>query len=118
VSIEDQETSSGTAKRGRSHTDFSSSLSDFWLAVAPHVPHLYVVAKVLLATCSSEAAVERMFSKEGFIHDKTRIRLNRLQHAFTEALVRCCINSKSLNGTFADLLSALLTDDEDEDEDE
>ncbi len=113
VAIVDQQGSLGSTKRGRSSKNFSSSLVDFWLAVAPFVPHLFVVVKLLLATCSSEAAVERMFSKEGFIHDKTR---NRLQHAFTEALVRCCINSKSLNGTFAELISELLTDDEDVDE--
>lgn len=54
-----------------------------------------------------------MFSKEGFIHDKTR---NRLEHAFTEALVRCCINSQSIAGNFTDLLRELLSEDDADDD--
>jgi hypothetical protein len=103
----------GTTKRGRSSPSTPSSLANFWLTIAVYVPHLYVVVKLLLATCSSEAAVERMFSKEGFIHDKTR---NQLQHAFTEALVRCCINSQSIAGNFTDLLRELLSEDDADDD--
>ena len=69
--------------------------------------------KLLLATCAAEAAIERMFSKEGFIHSKSR---NRLRHEFTEALVRCCINSRSMAGNFAWLLDDLFNDDNDDDE--
>ena len=113
VANQNQHATMGTAKRGRSSPSTPTSLVNFWLTIAVDVPHLYVVVKLLLATCSSEAAVERMFSKEGFIHDKTR---NRLQHAYTEALVRCCINSRSISGHFTELIRELLSDDDDDDE--
>ncbi len=60
--------------------------------------------------------MERMFSKEGFIHNKYR---NRLSHSFVESLVRCCINTHALQGTFVyDMLleSESSSDDEADDE--
>lgn len=113
AAVAHQESTAAGVKRGRTSSR-SSTLLNFWLAIAPEVPHLFVVVKLLLATCAAESAIERMFSKEGFIHNKTR---NRLQHDFTEALVRCCINSQSLAGNFAWLLDELYDDDNDDEMD-
>ena len=55
----------------------------------------------------------RMFSKEGFIHNKYR---NRLSHSFVESLVRCCINTHALQGTF--VYDMLLEESESSSDDE
>lgn len=115
IAVSHQTRTAGTTKRGRTPGSAASALANFWLAVAPTVPHLFIIVKVLLATCATEAAVERMFSKEGFIHDKTR---NRLSHEFVQALVRCCINSKSFSSSFPSLLHELFDDEDDEDDED
>jgi hypothetical protein len=55
---------------------------------------LSLIARLLLACCASEAGVERMFSKEGFIHDSYR---NRLGNGLLLALVRSCMNRHALD---------------------
>jgi hypothetical protein len=114
IAVAHQTRTAGTTKRGRTPGSAASALANFWLAVAPTLPHLFIIVKVLLATCATEAAVERMFSKEGFIHDKTR---NRLSHDFVQALVRCCINSKSLSNSFTSLLHDLFDENDTDDDD-
>ena len=52
-----------------------------------------MIARALLACCATEAAVERLFSKEGFIHDSYR---NRLGHDVLLPLVRSCMNRHAL----------------------
>ena len=52
------------------------------------------IARLLLACCASEACVERMFSKEGFIQDSYR---NRLGNGILLALVRSCMNRHALD---------------------
>jgi hypothetical protein len=54
---------------------------------------LALIARSLLACCATEAAVERLFSKEGFIHDSYR---NRLGHDVLLALVRSCMNRHAM----------------------
>jgi hypothetical protein len=55
---------------------------------------LSMIARLLLSCCASEAGVERMFSKEGFIHDSYR---NRLGADILLALVRSCMNRHALD---------------------
>ena len=57
----------------------------YWAAVCSSLPALAVIARAMLACCATEAAVERLFSKEGFIHDSYR---NRLGHDILLPLVR------------------------------
>jgi hypothetical protein len=66
----------------------------YWAAVAAYLPCLSMIARLLLACCASEAGVERMFSKEGFIHDSYR---NRLGADILLALVRSCMNRHALD---------------------
>jgi hypothetical protein len=68
-------------KRGRIQVDGDDDNScahvhQYWAAVASKLPLLAMIARILLACCASEAAVERMFSKEGFIHNSYRNRLD------------------------------------------
>ena len=66
----------------------------YWAAVTSCIPALALIARSLLACCATEAAVERLFSKEGFIHDSYR---NRLGHDVLLALVRSCMNRHALH---------------------
>jgi hypothetical protein len=66
----------------------------YWSAVSSKLPLLSMIARLLLACCASEAGVERMFSKEGFIHDSYR---NRLGNGILLALVRSCMNRHALD---------------------
>ncbi len=66
----------------------------YWAAVTGSLPSLSVIARSLLACCATEAAVERLFSKEGFIHNSY---CNRLEHSIRLALVRACVNSHAIN---------------------
>ena len=66
----------------------------YWAAVASHLPLLSMIARLLLACCASEAGVERLFSKEGFIHTSYR---NLLQRDILLALVRSCMNRHALD---------------------
>jgi hypothetical protein len=66
----------------------------YWAAATPMFPCLSMIARLLLACCGSEAAVERLFSKEGFIHDSYR---NSLMKDILLALVRSNINRNSLD---------------------
>jgi hypothetical protein len=77
----------------------------YWAAVCSSLPALAVIARAMLACCATEAAVERLFSKEGFIHDSYR---NRLGHDVLLPLVRSCMNRHALEH------EPLRLDDEDE----
>jgi hypothetical protein len=66
----------------------------YWAAVTSQLPLLSMIARLLLACCGSEAAVERLFSQEGFIHDCYR---NSLNEDVLLALVRSHINRKFLD---------------------
>lgn len=86
-------------KRGRVVTDSeddsdSVHVHGYWAAVTGSLPALSVIARSLLACCATEAAVERLFSKEGFIHNSYR---NRLAHSIRLSLVRACINTHALD---------------------
>ena len=100
-------------KRGRVDTDTVDDtesgfpVRDYWRLVAGQVPQLALIARLLLSVCATEAGVERMFSKEGFIHDSYR---NKLGHDILLALVRSCMNRSAL------LDEALNFDSDDSDE--
>ena len=87
-------------KRGRvvadadDETDSCVHVHQYWSAVSSKLPLLSMIARLLLACCASEAGVERMFSKEGFIHDSYR---NRLGNGILLALVRSCMNRHALD---------------------
>ena len=86
-------------KRGRIEVDGDDDnacahVHQYWAAVASKLPLLAMIARLLLACCASEAAVERMFSKEGFIHSSYRIRLGS---DIMIALLRSCINVHALD---------------------
>ena len=58
----------------------------YWKRMFVYLPTLSFVAAGILSKCSaSEAAAERMFSKEGFVHDDLR---NRLAPSLVESIVR------------------------------
>ncbi len=65
----------------------------YWAAVTGSLPALSVISRSLLACCATEAAVERLFSKEGFIHNSYR---NRLGHHIRLPLVRACMNAHAI----------------------
>jgi hypothetical protein len=71
-----------------------SHVHQYWAAVTSKLPLLSMIARLLLACCASEAAVERLFSKEGFIHDCYR---NRLSKDILTALVRSCMNRNAFD---------------------
>jgi len=86
-------------KRGRVDADLDDDFDSvhvygYWAAVTSCVPALALIARALLACCATEAAVERLFSKEGFIHDNYR---NRLGHDVLLPLVRSCMNRHALH---------------------
>ena len=84
-------------KRGRVVPDADNDtvvhVHQYWSAVTSTLPLLSMIAKLLLACCASEAGVERLFSKEGFIHNSYR---NSLAKDILLALVRSCINRHAL----------------------
>jgi hypothetical protein len=84
----------------------------YWAAVTGSLPALSVIARSLLACCATEAAVERLFSKEGFIHNSYR---NRLGHDIRLALVRACVNTHAINDQ---VIIGLDSDDESSDDDD
>jgi hypothetical protein len=101
-------------KRGCIHpeSDDSVHVHGYWAAVTGSLPALSVIARSLLSCCATEAAVERLFSKEGFIHNSYR---NRLQHDIRLALVRACVNTHAINDQ---VIIGLDSDDESSDDDD
>ena len=87
-----------TVKRGRVVSDDTDDscvhVHQYWSAVTSSLPLLSMIARLLLACCASEAGVEHMFSKEGFIHTSYR---NLLHPDVLLALVRSCINRHALD---------------------
>ena len=52
-------------------------LKDYWLSVHCDTPALFLVFLTLHSICATEAGCERIFSKDGFIHNDLR---NRMSH--------------------------------------
>ncbi len=101
-----------TVKRGRVVEDAdvrpeSYHVRGYWQAVASKLPCLSLVARSLLACCASEAGVERLFSKEGFIHNSYR---NRLSHNILLPLLRACINRHALDAEVLNLSTSAESD--------
>ncbi len=94
-------------------------LREYWMSVWSEVPALFMVFLTLNSVCATEAGCERIFSKEGFIHNDNR---NRLGHDLVVALMRNAVNADDFNGIlnaqhmwdFDDLWLDLDEDDEDE----
>ena len=76
--------------RGGLH-DGRFKVDDYWAGVLPILPNLFLIYKYLSSVPASEAGVERMFSKEGFIHSDLR---NLLQYDIVRALLRNSMNSE------------------------
>jgi len=70
-------------------------LREYWMSVWSEVPALFLVFLTLNSICATEAGCERIFSKEGFIHNDTR---NRLGHNILVALMRNAVNADDFNG--------------------
>jgi len=70
-------------------------LREYWLSVWSEVPALFMVFLTLNSVCATEAGCERIFSKEGFIHNDNR---NRLGHDLVVALMRNAVNADDFNG--------------------
>ena len=109
-------TDARVVKRGRIVADSederdSVHVHGYWAAVTGSLPALSVIARSLLACCATEAAVERLFSKEGFIHNSYR---NRLAHPIRLALVRACVNTHAIND---ERIIDLDSDDDSDDDD-
>ena len=66
-------------------------VDDYWTGALPILPNLFLVYKYLSSVPASEAGVERMFSKEGFIHSDLR---NLMHHDIVRALLRNAMNSE------------------------
>ena len=77
-------------KRGGLH-DGRFKVDDYWTAALPILPNLFLVYKYLSSVPASEAGVERMFSKEGFIHSDLR---NLMHDDIVRALLRNSMNSE------------------------
>ena len=67
----------------------------WWLLSKERYPHLYPIAVVLLSLSPTEAAVERSFSKQGFIHSDRR---NRSSDSLIEAQMMISFNHENLFG--------------------
>ncbi len=74
-------------------------LKDYWLSVHSDVPALYLVFLALHSICATEAGCERIFSKDGFIHNELR---NRLSHDLVVALMRNAMNAENFDGILND----------------
>jgi hypothetical protein len=70
-------------------------LREYWMSVWSEVPALFMVFLTLNSVCATEAGCERIFSKEGFIHNDNR---NRLGHDLVVALMRNAVNADDFNG--------------------
>jgi hypothetical protein len=70
-------------------------LRDYWLLVQTDLPALHMVFLCLAAVCATEAGVERIFSKTGFIHNELR---NRMNHELVVAMTRNAINAEGFDG--------------------
>ncbi len=74
-------------------------LRDYWLLVQTDLPALHMVFLCLAAVCATEAGVERIFSKTGFIHNELR---NRMNHQLVVAMTRNAINADDFDGILND----------------
>ena len=74
-------------------------LKDYWLSIHSDVPALYLVFLTLHSICATEAGCERIFSKDGFIHNDLR---NRLSHDLVVALMRNAMNAENFDGILND----------------
>jgi hypothetical protein len=70
-------------------------LRHYWMLVHSDLPVLHMVFNTLAAVCSTEAGCERIFSKNGFVHNELR---NRLSHEFVVALMRNSMNADGFDG--------------------
>jgi len=70
-------------------------LRDYWLLVQTDLPALHMVFLCLAAVCATEAGVERIFSKTGFIHNELR---NRMNHELVVAMTRNAMNAEGFDG--------------------
>jgi hypothetical protein len=74
-------------------------LKDYWLSVHCDCPALYLVFLTLNSISATEAGCERIFSKNGFIHNDLR---NRLGHELMVALLRNTMNADHFDGIMND----------------
>lgn len=76
--------------RGGLH-DGRFKVEDYWTCALPILPNLFLIYKYFSSVPASEAGVERMFSKEGFIHSDLR---NLMHYDIVRALLRNSMNSE------------------------
>jgi hypothetical protein len=81
-------------KRG-SINDGRYKVEEYWLRASLYFPHMYVIYKYVNAISATEAGVERIFSKDGFIHSELR---NRQDHDISLALLRNAMNHDAFDG--------------------
>jgi len=81
-------------KRG-SINDGRYKVEEYWLRASLYFPHLYVIYKYVNSISATEAGVERIFSKDGFIHSELR---NRQDHDISLALLRSAMNHDAFDG--------------------
>ncbi len=74
-------------------------LKDYWLSVHCDAPALFLVFLTLHSICATEAGCERIFSKDGFIHNDLR---NRMSHDLVVALMRNAMNAEHFDGILND----------------
>ena len=70
-------------------------LRHYWMLVHSDLPVLHMVFNTLAAVCATEAGCERIFSKNGFVHNELR---NRLSHGLVVALMRNSMNAEGFDG--------------------